>query len=1480
MSGLRFFVDYDIPNYYCLDSGDWPPGYTCFNDITSGFHTSSLTLVKEPNTVVKTAWAYYENGSWDTGTDLTSCGTYHVTVTMLTTTGPVQTNSPPIVLTPPGIPCPAPDRGSCPVGGGGQGASTGVAMPINVGSGDVTTTIPLFTIQQSPKPLVFNLTYHSSPLTYASVSVPEPLGKGWTHPFNQALKPIPATNRLYHYTADGREFEYTQNGSAWTASRPAEARGTVTLVSDEYRLTDLDGTVTAFDQATGRWKRTNDRWGNSIQGAPVGSNPTTITDSAGRLLTLTYSSGVLQSISIPDGSEARAWSFNYNAGNTLLVGIRDPLHPSTNWRSLAYDGGNRLVSITDDAPKMLEGHTYDAQGRGWTSYSEGGNRNFVQVEYDQPSIGQRRVTHRIDATTNQVSVFSLAYQGGRWLPTLIVGPCSTCTGAGGDTQSFVYTSDNHVDTVTDGRGNVTKFVYNADGNVTSMTEASGTGLARTTTWFYVYSPWPNFWTTLSVPSTDGAHTKTTTRGWGTGEATLTITETGYTAGSQVSYITTESYDYKHRLRSVNGPRTDVSDLTTYAYYADSDLNNNTGRLSSITDAVSLQTTFADYDVFGTAKTTTDPNGARTLLTTDWRGRVLTRTLKAISGDPESADYVTTYAYDGRDRLTSTTFPRGNSTAYVYDDGTNRLTATIRRDSSGNQQERLLYTLNDIGGRVEEDSQVCGTPLPACTAWATRRTEKFVYDTKNRLWQILHPVPLPADSTKIIYTYDANGLLATVQDERHSSSNTTYTYDALNRFWQVIQTLAGAPGNQIQTVYGYDVQDNLTSVTDPNGSLTTYTFDDFRRMTRQVSPVSGTTNYSYDQAGNLSSSTDANSPPATTARTYDAANRPWTATSTRTGFPTEVVTNTYDDAPSTYGKGRLKSSSVTRGGSATISTAYTYDRRGLVRSEAHTLLGYGYSLSYGYDGNGNRTRITYPSTRVVNYTFDFADRPLTAAASGGATYVSSATYEPFGPEKTLVFGTSNTRTAGWNTRYQPLSLTLTGGSEVAVNDTYSLDPLGNITAITDNNNAAYNRTLGYDDLNRLTSATTGAGLWGATGSFVYGGTFGSVRDNLNRRQLLFGTRNVTYVYQSVTGHWTTMLTSQFDPSQTTVGRDAVGNETSFGSVTSTYTTRNSLAGTGATTYLHDGRGVRMAEQIQSGGTQNRFFFYSPELSLLSETNLTTGTPATQYEYIWFGGRPVAQEKVGDPTALRYTMTDHLGTPFLQTNSAGSVTWRVEHEPFGNIYAFRNGTSSDWQPLRFPGQEERSSSPGRFYNVFRWYRPDVGAYTQVDPAGLAAGTNLFSYVLGNPVGASDSLGLLGSIFGGIQRGFACAVPIAKSAAAEGPTNGWPWAHCMASCEIRKQCGFATAWNLALLKEFWDVAQCGLELFGGRRPPVGGSCFSAFQAGDFENNAFGRRCPKDNDCSRHCSPLLFQFDRPEDAGPLYDWARHAAPGRGWQP
>ncbi len=60
------------------------------------------------------------------------------------------------------------------------------------------------------------------------------------------------------------------------------------------------------------------------------------------------------------------------------------------------------------------------------------------------------------------------------------------------------------------------------------------------------------------------------------------------------------------------------------------------------------------------------------------------------------------------------------------------------------------------------------------------------------------------------------------------------------------------------------------------------------------------------------------------------------------------------------------------------------------------------------------------------------------------------------------------------------------------------------------------------------------------------------------------------------------------------------------------------------------------------------------------------------------------------------------------------------------------------LRFPGQVADAHS-ALYYNYFRDYDPKTGRYVESDPIGLAGGLNTYGYVLGNPLGYSDSLGL---------------------------------------------------------------------------------------------------------------------------------------------
>ena len=62
---------------------------------------------------------------------------------------------------------------------------------------------------------------------------------------------------------------------------------------------------------------------------------------------------------------------------------------------------------------------------------------------------------------------------------------------------------------------------------------------------------------------------------------------------------------------------------------------------------------------------------------------------------------------------------------------------------------------------------------------------------------------------------------------------------------------------VTTKYTYDLNDNVISVTDPNNNVTTNHYDDFGRLTKETSPVTGITSYSYDADDNVTSTVNAN-----------------------------------------------------------------------------------------------------------------------------------------------------------------------------------------------------------------------------------------------------------------------------------------------------------------------------------------------------------------------------------------------------------------------------------------------------------------------------------------------------------------------------------------------------------------------------------------------------------------------------------------------
>lgn len=175
-----------------------------------------------------------------------------------------------------------------------------------------------------------------------------------------------------------------------------------------------------------------------------------------------------------------------------------------------------------------------------------------------------------------------------------------------------------------------------------------------------------------------------------------------------------------------------------------------------------------------------------------------------------------------------------------------------------------------------------------------------------------------------------------------------------------------------------------------------------------------------------------------------------------------TTHTYD-APGSFMKGRLRS--IQRQGST---LTFGYDRFGRTTGDG--------PMSYQYDDNGNRTRVSYPLGVAVLLTYDAADRPATLTLRPGfepqQPIVTAAAYEPFGPVGSVTLANGLTETREYDRRYGP-----TGIAVGALLDwDYGTDDVGNVTAIADALNPSGNRTFGYQDVQYF--LTSGTGPWGS------------------------------------------------------------------------------------------------------------------------------------------------------------------------------------------------------------------------------------------------------------------------------------------------------------------------------------------------------------------------------------------------------------------
>jgi len=434
------------------------------------------------------------------------------------------------------------------------------------------------------------------------------------------------------------------------------------------------------------------------------------------------------------------------------------------------------------------------------------------------------------------------------LITNISGPgCSTC-GTGNTSYDYDPANNNLLSKTENGQttqyGN-----YDAKGQKGYMIEAAGTADARRTD--YVYdSRFFDRVTEMREPSvintqpdqpcTAGVDCRLTQRSFDEWGNRISETVSGFAPdGTPVSRTTTWEYNGPyHQLSRVDGPRTDVSDITLYRYYPDDPAaGSNRGQLMEIEDANGvLVRSNIQYTPTGKVASEDRPNGLR-LSYTYYYGNDRLETLTETD-TTAGLSRTTRWTYLPTGEVESITRGEGTADAtrlsFSYDDA-RRLTRIS--DGAGNYIEYLLDT---EGNRLEENRHDAGGTL--------RRQLRQTFDLYNRL----DTASQATENRDLDFAPDGTLDRATDGNGRI----TDYSYDALRRLTQAVQDAGGSdPATADATTrYAYDHGDRLTRVTDPNNGTTTYAYDDLGNLVTQVSPDTGTTRFTHDAAGRLATLT--------------------------------------------------------------------------------------------------------------------------------------------------------------------------------------------------------------------------------------------------------------------------------------------------------------------------------------------------------------------------------------------------------------------------------------------------------------------------------------------------------------------------------------------------------------------------------------------------------------------------------------------------
>jgi RHS repeat-associated protein len=1091
----------------------------------------------------------------------------------------------------------------------------------------------------------------------------------WTNTYSRSVEVLTLSGTLtqiWVHREDGRGVPYQiQSGVLVKDADVVEAL--VQLFNggqpNGWRFTDAQDTVELYD-VSGKLTSLTTRSGlTQTLTYDTNGRLATVTDHHGRQLTLGYdTSGRLATLTVPG---TLTYQYGYDtSGRLSTVTYPDAQVRTYLYNEPAYTSGanlpNALTGIQDENGARFATFQYNAQGRAIsTEHANGAEHTALTYNAN----GTVTTTDALgSARTFSINVL---YTVGR-LGAMTGPECTNC----GFSRSLSYDANGNVGSRTDFNNIQATYGYDLARNLqTTRTEASGTPKARTIT-----TQWH---ATYRLPTQIDEPNRRTTFTHDANGNILTRTVTDLTVTPNVTRTWTYTYNTVGQVLTVNGPRTDVTDVTTYVYYSCS-TGFQCGQINTVTDAKGRVTTYNAYNAQGQPLTITDPNSVVTTLGYDSRQRLTSR---------QVGSEITTFAYWPTGLLKKVTLPDSSYVQYTYDNA-HRLTRID--DGAGNH---IDYTLDAMDNRTAEN-------VYDPTAFLAR-THTRVINSLNQIWKDVSAAGTANVTT--VFGYDANGNQTTANAPL--SRTTTNAYDELNRLKQITDPATGI------TQFGYDANDNLTSVSDPRTLNTTYAYNGFGDLKQQVSPDTGTTTITYDSGGNLKTSTDARNKTAT--YTYDALNRV-----TQVAYGDQTLTYGYDAG--TNGIGRLTSAS-----DANHSMSWIYDGQGRVTTKSQTLGSVTKTIVYGYT-NANLTSLTTPSGQSVVFGYN-SNHQISSVSVNGTTVLSSVLYDPFGPVRGWTWGNGTSAVRTYDTDGKISQVDSSGLRS------YGYDDAFRITSITDTVDGTLSWTYGYDLLDRLTSGNkTGLSQtfsYDANGNrLTQGGTSSTtytIAASSNRLSSTSGVLARTYTYDAA-GNVLTYGTLTY-----TYNNSGRMKTSKVGSTTTTYVynalgerVKKSGGAAGTVLYWYDEAGHLLGEYNSSGALVQETVWMGD----IPVATLRPGTPAAIF-YVHTDHLNTPR-KVSRPSdnALRWRWdSDPFGTTVPNQNPAGLGTFaynlRLPGQYFDTESSLNYNYFRDYDPAIGRYVESDPIGLGAGINTFAYVQND--SVELIDALGLLVWRNVTTY-----------------------------------------------------------------------------------------------------------------------------------------------------------